>query len=128
MEREIDLVRVRSFLREKDDRRKLRLAECLRRAQEDARRIIEHLGRTYSPPRIYQWGSLLETAHFSEISDIDIGVEGLSGPEQYFAMLGDAMRMTTFPVDLVELEKVDEETAQALRRRSRVVYERTTSR
>ena len=121
---DIDIPRVREFLRDKQTCRKKRLAERLKQAQEDARRIIEHLGRVYSPARIYQWGSLVETRNFSEISDIDIGVEGLSGPEQYFAMLGDAIGMTGFPIDLLELDKLDKETADGIRRRGRVVYER----
>jgi len=124
---DIDIPRVREFLREKQARRRRRLEERLRQAQEDAGRIIEHLGRTYSPRRIYQWGSLVETRNFSEISDIDIGVEGLSGPEQYFAMLGDTMVMTRFPVDLLELDKLNKETADHIRRRGRVVYERPSA-
>lgn len=100
------------------------LAERLKHSQEDARRIIEHIGRTYSPSRIYQWGSLVETRHFSEISDIDIGVEGLSGPKEYFAILGDAMRMSVFPVDLIELDRLESRTADGLRRRGRLVHER----
>ncbi len=43
---------------------------------------------------------------FSEISDIDIALEGLSGPEEYFAILGDAMFMTSFPLDIIELEMI----------------------
>ena len=124
---DIDIPRVREFLREKQARRRRRLEERLRQAQEDAGRIIEHLGRTYSPRRIYQWGSLVETRNFSEISDIDIGVEGLSGPEQYFAMLGDALGMTRFSVDLLELDKLNKETADHIRRRGRVVYERPSA-
>jgi predicted nucleotidyltransferase len=121
---DIDIPRVREFLRDKQNRRKNRLAQRLEQAQQDARRIIEHLGRAYSPSRIYQWGSLVETRNFSEISDIDIGVEGLTGPEQYFAMLGDVMEMSGFPVDLLELDKLDKATADSIRRRGRVVYER----
>jgi hypothetical protein len=52
---DIDLSRVREFLREKKARRRRRLEERLRQAQEDAGRIIEHFGRRYSPRRIYQW-------------------------------------------------------------------------
>jgi len=37
--------------------------------------------REYKPLRIYQWGSLLEDRHFSEISDIDIAVEGITDAE-----------------------------------------------
>lgn len=50
----------------------------LARAQCEARAIIEHI---------------VETGHFSGLSDIDIALEGLGSVENYFAILGEAMRM-----------------------------------
>ena len=50
-------------------------------------------------------GSLLDRELFSEISDIDIAVEGLTGPEEFFAALGIAIEGTGLPVDVVELER-----------------------
>ena len=48
------------------------------RAQREARAIIEHI---------------VETGQFSEPSDIDIALEGPGSVEDYFAILGEAMRM-----------------------------------
>jgi predicted nucleotidyltransferase len=77
---------------------------------------------------MYQWGSLVETAHFTELSDIDIALEGVRSAEEYFAILGEAMGMTSFPLDIIELEKVDAETAEGIRRRGRIVHEGTSNR
>jgi len=73
--------------------------------------IIEH----HSPVRIYQWGSVLKPAHFAEYSDIDIAVEGLRGPEEYFALIGQAEKLTRFPIDIVEIEHIEPEYAEIIR-------------
>ena len=95
----------------------------LERAQSDALAIIERIARVHNPPRIYQWGSLVETGHFTELSDIDIALEGLRSTEEYFAIFGEVMGMTAFPLDIIELEKVGAETAEGIRRRGRIVHE-----
>ncbi len=72
--------------------------------------------RDYKPLRIYQWGSLLEDRHFSEISDIDIAVEGITDAE--------AEQLTRFPLDIVAIEHVHPAYAEHIRRRGRIVHER----
>jgi predicted nucleotidyltransferase len=73
---------------------------------------------------VYQWGSLIDGSHFSEISDIDIAVEGIRTADKYFALLGDAMVMTEFPLDIVQLEKIDPEFRKQIMIRGKLVYER----
>jgi len=90
----------------------------------DFNRIVSHIISTYRPLRIYQWGSLLHPEHFSEISDIDIALEGLSSPDEYFAILGDVMNMSSFPLDIIDLGKVDAETAAFIKQRGKLIYER----
>ena len=80
-----------------------------------------------NPRRIYQWGSLLDRSRFSEISDLDIAVEGLNGPAEFFQVLGIAMNGTTLPVDVVELEKVPVDVAERIRTRGLMVHERSDS-
>ena len=60
------------------ERRRKALRRRLQSAQEDAARIISAIAAQYRPLRIYQWGSLVHTERFSEISDIDIAVEATS--------------------------------------------------
>ena len=119
----IDLDKVRAFLNGKRERTRRARAALLEQAQSDARAIIERIAQAHNPQRIYQWGSLVETGHFTELSDIDIALEGLRGAEEYFAILGEVMGMTAFPLDIIELEKVDAETAEGIRRRGRIVHE-----
>lgn len=120
----IDIEKARAFLAEKERKRASALRERWEAAGRDFERIVSHIIRIRNPRRIYQWGSLLKFENFSEISDIDIALEGLSGPEEYSAILGDAISMTSFPLDIIELEKVDPETAEHIRKKGRLVYER----
>ena len=119
-----DINEARAFLREKEKRRERDLAARKARAEADFTKIVEHIARAYSPTRIVQWGSLLPGGPFSEISDIDIGLEGVEDPAEFFASLGDAMEMTDFPLDIVEVDKLNEAAAAHIRRTGRVVYER----
>jgi predicted nucleotidyltransferase len=119
----IDLDKVRAFLDGKRERTRRARTALLEQAQSDARAIIERIAQAHNPQRIYQWGSLVETGHFTELSDIDIALEGLRSVEEFFAILGEVMGMTTFPLDIIELEKVDTETAEGIRRQGRIVHE-----
>ncbi|MDZ7318873.1 MAG: nucleotidyltransferase domain-containing protein [candidate division KSB1 bacterium] len=78
----------------------------------------------YRPAKIYQWGSLLNERLFSEHSDIDIALEGLDSVEDYFALLGDAGEMTSFPLDIVLLEKIHPLHAESIKKKGRLIYER----
>ena len=120
----IDLHRVRTFLADKESRRRARIDARFAQATRDARAIVAAIAEQVNPRRIYQWGSLLDRARFSEISDIDIAVEGLRGPAEFFRTLGIAMDGTSMPVDVVELEKVPEDVADRIRRRGALVHER----
>lgn len=90
----------------------------------DAKRIIDRIASEYHPVRIYQWGSLLHPSKFTEHSDIDIAIEGITDAETYFKLLGDAMEMTEFKLDLVQLEKIEPEFVESIRQNGKIVYER----
>jgi len=55
------------------------------------------LEKEYGYLRIWQWGSLLDRRRFSEISDIDIAVEGVPDTATFFELYGKAMSLTTLP-------------------------------
>ena len=120
----VDLDRVRAFLADRAQRRRLRIDERYARATRDARAIVSEIAAQVNPRRIYQWGSLLDRERFSEISDLDIAVEGLNGPAEFFKILGIAMNGTGLPVDIVELEKVPADVAERIRKRGELVHER----
>lgn len=119
----IDIEKARDFLRRKRQARKEELDRRFARAWEDFRRIAEVIREKYHPRRIYQWGSLLNREQFSEISDIDIAVEGIKTVDQFFAMYGEALRLASFPLDLVEIEKIHPLHARDIRERGRLVHE-----
>jgi predicted nucleotidyltransferase len=79
----------------------------------------------YRPRRIYQWGSLLHPERFNENSDIDLAVEGIIDAETFFKLLGDAMKLTSFPLDIIQIEKIEAEFAETIRLSGKIVYERS---
>ena len=113
------------FLGQKEADYKRKLAHRMRTAQEDFRKIVAIIVEKYEPARIYQWGSLLRTGRFSEISDIDIAVEGLSGKATVLELLGDVQELTDFPLDIVELDHVDPLHADSIRKKGQLIYERS---
>ncbi len=101
-----DVATARRGLAQRGVLRRDRLLAMASEAQGDFCRIRDMLVRDYQPRRIYQWGSLLHLERFQEISDIDIAVEGREDPMTGLHALDDACRMTRFPVDLVEVERI----------------------
>jgi predicted nucleotidyltransferase len=108
--------------------RSLERTRDLERRLEEARRdfdcIVAHLAERFRPLRIYQWGSLLDGRHFTERSDIDIALEGITDAATFFVIFAAAERLTRFPVDIVQIEKIHPEYADLIRTRGRIVYER----
>ena len=99
------------------ERRRERLRHRLLSAQRDAARIISVIAEEYRPRRIYQWGSLVHTDRFREISDIDIAIEGLECDERVLASIrSQAELMTDLPVDLVVMERLEPGRANLIRR------------
>ena len=121
----VDLDQVRAFLADREQRRRARIDERYAQATRDVRTIVSEIAAQVNPRRIYQWGSLLDRRRFSEISDLDIAVEGLNGPAEYFQVLGIAMNATSLPIDIVELEKVPADIAEHIRKRGVLVHERS---
>lgn len=78
-------------------------------ARRDAERSNARLSSVYHPRHIYPWGSLVQPERFTELSDIDIAVEGIASAEEWFALYGDAMGMTEFLLDLVQFERGEPE-------------------
>jgi predicted nucleotidyltransferase len=93
-------------------------------ATRDFEAILRMIVDEFHPDRVYQWGSLLRPDRFRDYSDIDVAVEGITGAHAYFTMIGKAQAMTDFPVDIVQLEKIEPEFAESIRRDGKLVYER----
>lgn len=119
----IDIDNARAFMVEKNAKREAELDRAFCQATADFDRIVNYITEKYNPKRIWQWGSLLNRSHFSEISDIDIALEGIRDPQVFFDIIGYAANLSSFPVDIVEIENVGEENAVHIREKGRCVYE-----
>ncbi len=115
---------IRAYVRSRRARRRTELASRLSDARRDCAAIIQAIVQDYAPIRIYQWGSLLDDRHFSEMSDIDIAVEGITDPAALSALRGAMEKLTRFALDIVAIEHVHAAYADHIRRRGRIVYER----
>jgi len=118
------LEQIKHFLTQKEASRKAYLKKLFHEAEVDAQKIIAMIIEKYRPQKIYQWGSLLNEPLFAEYSDIDIAVEGIGPVETFFSLLGDAQKLTTFPVDIVQLEKVHPLHKESIIKKGELVYER----
>lgn len=107
-----------------EDRTSARLA-LWRQARADAERIIEWVVACFNPRRIIQWGSVLESRHFSEISDIDLAIEGV-GSLAFLDLMRGAEEKTDFSLDLVRWENLEPEFQRILLMKGRIRYCRST--
>jgi predicted nucleotidyltransferase len=92
-------------------------------AWREFRAVLDLLRAKYRPRRVYQWGSLLDRRRFWERSDIDIAVEGVTDAATFFALYGDADRLTSLPLDLVALERLEPEFAELIKSKGVLVYD-----
>jgi predicted nucleotidyltransferase len=121
---EDNLKKARGNLKRRKEEQRVGYLALHTRAFRDFESILKMIVREYHPERVYQWGSLLRPEQFRDYSDIDIALEGVIAPDAYFEMLGKAQAMTRFPVDIVQLEKIEPEYAEGIRKGGKVVYER----
>ena len=116
--------KARQYLDSREEQRRTQDRQLHAQAVHDFQAILDMIVRQFNPDRVYQWGSVLRPERFRDYSDIDIAVEGITQPEAYFDMLGKAQALTGFPVDIVQLERVEPEFAEGIRKEGKVVYER----
>ena len=116
--------KARLFLEKKEREKDLRLDERFVRARRDFEAIRRMIVERYRPRRIWQWGSLLDRSRFRDYSDIDIAVEGVDEPERFFKMFGEAEKLTDFSLDLLDINRIEPEFAELIKKKGVVVYER----
>lgn len=120
----INIEAARDFQKRKRQRRQSALDTKYQKAQDDFRKIVDLIIEKHKPKRIYQWGSLLNKHRFSEISDIDIAVEGLPNAQSFFNLLSDAENLTDMPLDIIEMESIHEFHREMILKRGVLIYER----
>lgn len=77
-------------------------------ATRDFQQIFEMIISDFNPLTFYQWGSLLNKKHFSEISDTDIAIKGLDVPLKFSNFLSKAMEMNDLTLDILQIEFIHE--------------------
>ena len=118
----VDPAQTVAFLRRREADRQRGLDERFQTAWSEFHQIVEMIAGEFAPRRIWQWGSLLHRSRFSERSDIDIALEGLGSAERLFQVYARAEELTTFPLDIVELERIEPEYAHLIRTTGRLVH------
>ena len=114
----------RRFLEEKRSKRQAEWNRLFQTATRDCDEIVRMIIEKYHPRRIRQWGSLLHPELFRDYSDIDLAVEGVDDPAAFFEMLGDAERLTEFPLDILDFDRIEKAFADIIRMKGKIIYER----
>lgn len=114
----------RESLRKRRDIVEREREQLFNKAYADYKSIINMIIQRFNPVRIYQWGSLLDKKMFTDYSDIDIALEGMKSIEDLIELERMAERITEFPLDILELEKVPSVYADTIRSKGVLVYER----
>ena len=118
----VDPTQTVAFLRRREAERQRVLDQRFRAAWGEFHGIVEMIAAEFAPRRIWQWGSLLHRRRFCERSDIDIALEGLGAAERLFRVHARAEELSTFPLDIVELERIEPEYAHLIRTTGRLVH------
>lgn len=118
-----DYVQARRYLREKQEALKAKRFVLWEKAQEDAHNIIKMIIDKYDPQRIIQWGSVWDSKHFSEASDIDLAVVGID-TIKFMGLLADAEDLTDFPLDLIRWENIHPSFQKIILMKGKIVYEK----
>ncbi len=111
----------RRFLEGKRRKQQTEWDRLFQKATRDCEPIVQMIIEEYRPRRIRQWGSLLHPELFRDYSDIDLAVEGIDDPAAFFAMLGDAERLTTFPLDILDFDRIEKAFADIIRMKGRII-------
>ena len=85
--------KAREFLKQKENNRKALIKKRFIQATHDFDVITNEVASRYNPSKIYQWGSLLNERHFSEISDIDIALDWMIS-SSFFKSFGTSTMFT----------------------------------
>ncbi len=118
-----DYESARRYLREKQESLHRKRLNLWTKAKQDSDNIIKMIREKYEPEKIIQWGSVLESKHFSEASDIDLAVVGIDSIK-FMGLLADAEDLTDFPLDLIKWENIHPSFQKIILMKGKIVYEK----
>lgn len=111
------------FQRQKAKQRSQKCQALHAQATADFSKMVTFIRENYPHVGIFQWGSLLQPNAFDELSDVDIALVGIKSPKEYFQIQGTLMKMTEFPLDCIELDKISPENRDLLLQKGKWIYE-----
>lgn len=111
----------RAYLRAKQERLKAKRLILWEKAVQDSENIVAMILENYQPQTVIQWGSVLDSKHFSEASDIDLAIEGL-GAKEFMRLLADAEELTSFPLDIVQWEAIHPSFQKIILMKGKILY------
>jgi len=120
---EFDFKSAKKWLLDKQKRKEKIRRDLYKKAKKEFEEIVKMIIKKFKPKKIYQWGSLIHQENFREYSDIDIGIEGLKSIEEFFNLYGEAENISSFPLDIIELDKIEKKTANFIKKKAKLIYE-----
>ncbi len=121
---DINIIDACNFQKQKYERKLLEFDLLHANASKDFEKIVQMIIKKYNPKQIYQWGSLLRKNKFTDFSDIDIALTGLKDEEVFFQLLADAEDISSFPLDIIDLEKIHILHKKMILEKGKLIYER----
>ncbi len=118
-----DYTAARNYQKQKQEKLEAERFNLWQKAKQDCEKIITVIIDKYEPKKIIQWGSVLDSKHFSEASDIDLAVEGVESVK-FLQMLADVEDMTDFSLDLINWENLDASFQKIILMKGIIIYER----
>jgi predicted nucleotidyltransferase len=118
-----DYAAAKTYLQQKQEQLKAQRFRLWQQAEKDTSEIIAMIISKYSPQKIIQWGSVLDSTQFSEMSDIDLAVAGIESVA-FLQMLADAEKITNFSLDLIRWENIDQCFQKIILMKGKIVYEK----
>lgn len=115
--------RVADRFRKKDEDRDRRLRARYQLAREQLGGAVDIARRFPGVRRVITWGSILRPHQFTELSDVDICIEGVSSPEDWNRLERTLLDAVTLPLDLVRWEELSPPHRESIIARGKVLYE-----
>lgn len=120
---DIDIAAVAARFREED----LRIREARARRHAEARRqlgaAVDVAKGFPEVTRIRVSGSVVRPDRFTEMSDIDLCIEGVASPETWLRLERALLDVVEVPLDLVRWESLIEPHRESITARGEVVYD-----
>ena len=119
-----DIEKAAAHFRRRAEERRRALGERFAEAERQLQRAIDCAGGFPGVLRLITWGSVLRPECFSEISDIDLCVQGIADPREWGRLERALLDVVDMPLHLVRWEELIEPHRERILARGKVVYEK----